>query len=135
MPAANITEAFRDWLIAQSVTTSGQIKIHRAPSGTDSPDSIWWLKAEGGTDLGHTVDGKSKQTNVIGCYYRHRSAKNVYDTLELLRETVTLAGCLVLSGYEVVEIPTTFGPFNDNDIDDEERTVGYIQVAITTAHR
>lgn len=128
----NITEAFRDWLIDQSVTTSGQIKIHRASSGPDSPDSIWWLKAEGGSDLGHTVDGNPTQTSLIGCYYRNRSAKDVYDTLEQLRDTVTLAGCLVLDGYEVIEIPTTEGPEVDNDIDDEDRAVGFIQVKLTT---
>ena len=132
MPAGNIIEAFRDWLIDQSVTTSGQIKIHRASSGTDSPDSLWWLKAEGGNHVAYSVDGIPTQTNVIGCYYRNRSAKEVYDTLEALRDTVTTAGCLVLDGYAVVEIPTTFGPFNDEDIDSEDRTVGYIQVSITT---
>lgn len=119
-------------MVSESVTTSGQIKIHRASAGTESPDSIWWLKAEGGTHVGFSVDGIPTQTNVIGCYFRHRSAKEVYDTLEALRDTVTTAGCFTLDGYQVVEIPTTFGPFNDEDIDDEDRTVGYIQVTITT---
>lgn len=129
----NIVEKFRDWLISEGVTTSGQIKIHRASSGINSPDSIWWLKAEGGSDVGHTVDGKSTQTTVIGCYYRHDSAKTVYDTLELLRNTVVDAGCFTLSGYRVVEIPTTEGPFVDQDIDDEKRKVGYLQVRLATA--
>lgn len=128
----NIVEAFRDWMVAESITTSGQIKIHRASAGKDSPDSIWWLKAEGGTHVSFTVGGNPTQTNVIGCYYRNRSAKEVYDTLELMRDTVTTAGCFVLNGYKVTEIPTTFGPFNDQDIDLEDRTVGYIQVTITT---
>ena len=127
----NLIEKFRDWLVTSSVTTSGQIKIHRATAGTGSPDELWWLKAEGGSDLGHTVDGNSTQTSVIGCYYRNRSAKEVYDALEDLRDSVVCAGCLQLDGYRVVEIPTTQGPFVDNDIDDEERAVGYIQVTLT----
>lgn len=128
----NLIQTFRDWLIDQGVTTLGQIRVHRASSGTQSPDELWWLIAEGGSDLGHTVDGNSTQTSIVGCYYRNRSAKDVYDSLEQLRDTVTLAGCLVLDGYEVIEIPTTEGPFIDQDVDDESRTVGYIQVKITT---
>lgn len=128
----NIIHAFKDWLVDQSVTTSGQIKIHRASSGTKSPDELWWLVAEGGSDLGHTADGNPTQTTVIGCYYRNRSAYAVYNALELLRDTVTTAGCLVLDGYKVVAIPTTEGPFTDQDIDDEDRTVGLLQVTLTT---
>lgn len=115
-----------------SIPTSGQINVSRGVSGPNEPEELWWLTASGGADLGHNPTGESIQTTVIAVYYRHKRAQVVYNALESLRDTVVCAGCLELEGYEVVTIPTTTGPFVDQDLDNESRSVGLLQVEITT---
>ena len=129
----NLIETFGDWLIEQSVMTSGQLYISRVPSGPNAPDTLWWLKAEGGADLSRYVTGESIQNTVIGVYYRDTDPQAVYNRLEALRNLVVCAGCLTLEGYTIKETPTTQGPFTDQDLDNEEREVGTLKVVLTTS--
>lgn len=129
----NIASSFAEYMESTDVATIGQdLYIARAPSsntenvdGDPIPQNIWWLVANGGFKRGK-LDVYS-----LNIYYRDRNALCVYDKLQQLSDAITCAGCLELTGFEVVEVETT-GFHSDQDIDNEERTVGLLQVEITT---
>lgn len=123
----NIVEAFRDWLDDQSVATSGQdLFISRAPTGVDVPDSLWWLTANGGSGERNVNSGR-KQSVTVSVYYRSTDPQQVYNKLEQLSDL--LDTCLDLDGYQVVSYDTT-GPFTDQDLDNESRLVGLLEVRL-----
>lgn len=123
----NLVEAFRDWLDDQSVATSGQdLFISRAPTGADVPDSLWWLTASGG-NREPNVNGGRRQNSTVSVYYRSTDPQQVYNKLEEL--DTLLDTCLDLDGYQVVSYDTT-GPFTDQDLDNENRLVGLLEVRL-----
>jgi hypothetical protein len=127
----NVTRALANYLQSISVGTFGtDIFISRAPSSDKVPDSIFWLKATGGSLLKKAVNGSSQRNYVIEIYHRDVNTESVYETLQGLGEDLTCAGCVTLESYDVVEIVTN-GPWTDQDLDNEERTVGLLQATIT----
>lgn len=128
----NIVKSLVDYLEDSGVATFGQdMFVSRAPSSNtkatnsaDIPQNLWWLVSSGGSR-----DGLLDTYNV-DIHYRDRDAECVYEKLQSLRDNLTCAGCVELEGFEVVSIEVT-GFFTDQDIDDEERTVGLLQVTIT----
>lgn len=124
---SNIVEAFRDWMETESLATPGQdLFISKAPTGT----TAYWLVASGGNTGVRYPNGGGITDTTISVYYRDPEPKNVYDNLEALRDSVECAGCLELEGYTVVSIYTT-GPFADQDLDSEDRTVGLLEITLS----
>lgn len=125
----NIVEAFANWLGTESVATLGQdLFISRSPK---QPNSLYWLIAAGGASGNRNVNEGVLQTHNISVYFRDNDGQVVYDNLHDLEEMVLTTGCLTLEGYEVISISTD-GPFTDNDLDNESRTVGLLQITIET---
>ena len=64
-------------------------------------------------------------------YYRSKDQELVYDTLQELEEAINSDKCATLVDYETVEMEATSFP-TDQDLDVEDRTVGLLQITITT---
>lgn len=127
----NIVRAFANYLEASDVATLGQdLFISRAPSSNKVIDRIFWIKANGGTQLSRTINGSVIQNHVIEVYHRDVNTEAVYETLQELGDDLSCAGCLTLEDYDVVEAVVN-GPWTDQDLDNEERLVGLMQVTIT----
>lgn len=125
----NIIESFAEWLEDQSVATLGQdLFISRART---KPSTMYWLIAQGGNSGPKNVNRGTQITHTIAVYYRNTNPQAVYDELHELQEMVITEGCLELDGFVIVSVETT-GPFTDQDLDNQDRTVGLLQINITT---
>lgn len=128
----NIVRSFAEYLQGVNVAILGNdLFISRAPSSSNVPDRIFWLKAAGGPPVQRSVNGGSRQSRVIELYHRDVKAEGVYETMQEIADDITCAGCVTLSGYDVIEVQTS-GPWTDQDLDNEERQVGLLQITITT---
>lgn len=127
----NVVRAFADYLHSVGIATLGtDLFISRAPSSNKTGDRIFWLKANGGNQDARSVNGSTTQNYIIEVYHRDVSTEGVYETLQELGEDLACAGCLTLASYDVIQAVIN-GPWTDQDLDDEERTVGLMQVTIT----
>lgn len=132
----NVVRAFANYLQDSDVATLGQdLFISRAPSSNRTIDGqpidrIFWLKANGGSQVLRTINGSAQNNHVISIYHRDVDSEGVYETLQELGEDLTCAGCLTLESYDVIQTVIN-GPWTDQDLDNEERTVGLLQVTIT----
>lgn len=125
----NIVESFANWLQGQSVATLGQdLFISRART---KPSTMYWLIAQGGNSGPKNVNQGGQTTHTISVYYRNTNPQEVYDRLHELQEMVITDGCIELEGFTVVTV-NTVGPFTDQDLDNQDRTVGLLQITITT---
>lgn len=68
---------------------------------------------------------------LISVYMRSLDASLVYDQLQALEESLNSDGCTSLNGYDTIDIEATTFP-TDQDLDNEDRTVGLLQATITT---
>jgi hypothetical protein len=128
----NIVEAFANHLETElGVATLGQdLFIHRVPVKKKSAHSLWWLVLNSPGQSQKNVTGEYQQSITLDVHYRDLDPKQVYDKLQDLSEEINCAGCLELEGYTISEVETV-GPFTDQDLDNEERSVGLLQVTIT----
>lgn len=127
----NVVRAFANYLQDSDVATLGQdLFISRAPSSNKTIDRIFWLKANGGSQISRSVNGSAQNNHVISVYHRDTDSESVYETLQELGEDLTCTGCLTLENYDVIQTVIN-GPWTDQDLDNEERTVGLMQVTIT----
>jgi hypothetical protein len=127
----NVVRAFAEYLQGTGVATLGQdLFISRAPSSNKVPDRIFWLKAAGGPPPKKSVSGSSTKPYVIEIYHRDVNTEGVHEVLQELGDDLSCAGCVTLQDYNVTEVQAS-GPWTDQDLDNEERTVGLLQVTIT----
>lgn len=128
-----LIEAFATYLQdTLSVATLGQdLFIGEAPSSNKVPDSIWWIVSNGGSPVLKNSTGESLKRYQVQIFYRNRDHKAVEDALFNLEEDLNCDGCSQLTGIETVDIEAITFPV-DNDIDDEDRKVGLLQVNLTT---
>lgn len=128
----NVARAFADYLATVKSLTLGQnLFISRVPSSNQVGNrTVWWIKANGGTVVSRGVQGSAVRQYLIEIYCRDVSAEGLYETLQALGDSLTTAGCMTLAGYDVIHVDTN-GPWTDQDLDSEERTVGLLQVKLT----
>lgn len=128
----NIARAFVSYLEDMGIGTFGtDLFIHRAPSSNETLDSIWWVKSSGGTPVKTNVTGERRKSYLVEVFYRNRDSEAVYESMQALEEQVNLDMCTQLSGYDTLDIEATAFPV-DQDLDDEDRSVGLLQASITT---
>lgn len=128
----NIVEAFADWLTDHQLidATLGQ-NLFISKLSPKAPDTSWRLRLESPGQGRRTVTGELQQPVTISVYLRSKSSKTVYDSLQLLNAEVNSAETLNLNGFTVSGVSTS-GPFIDQDIDDNERDLGLLQVTLNT---
>lgn len=133
----NVLRAFANYLQTTGVATLGQdLFISRAPSSTakavnGSPvsDRIFWLKSAGGTTISKAVTGSTQKNYLIELYLRDVNTEGVHETMQDLGEDLSCTGCVTLENYDVVSVSVN-GPWTDQDMDNEERDVGLLQITV-----
>lgn len=129
----NIVEAFATYMQDNlSLGTLGQdIFIGEAPSSNRTNQiPIWWVKANGGETLIANQTGEKVKQYTIEVYYRSRNYRDVYTAISNLEVSVNCDGCVQLSGFDTIDIEAFSYPI-DEDLDDEERKIGLLQINIT----
>jgi hypothetical protein len=128
----NISESFAEYLVSLGIGTLGQnIFIGNAPSSNMVIDSIWWIVSSGGNPIQINSTGESLKSYTINVFYRDRDYKTVYDELNTLEESINCDNCTALNDYDTISIEANSFPI-DNDLDNEDRKVGLLQVNLTT---
>lgn len=133
-----LVTAFADYLQSIGVATRGEdLFTSRAPSSKaldiagHNANRIFWVKSAPGAPPERSVNGPQRQFHGIDLYHRDLSADAVDETLQMLSDKLSCPGCVHIPGFDVLEIEVE-GPWSDQDLDNEERTVGLLQLTITT---
>lgn len=125
----NLARAFVEYLEDVTGSTFGQdIFIGGAP--LSAPDPCWWVIANGGIKESTFQTGETLKAYQLNVYYRDTDEENVYDQLQNLEETINMDGCTQLTGYDTIDLESNL-LMVDQDIDNEDRKVGLLQVSIT----
>ena len=126
----NIARSFVTYMEGQSLGTFGtDIFIGAVPQ--DAPDPCWWLMTSGGAPQSRNDTGEVVKVYVLDLFYRNTDAEDVYEVLQALEVLLNTGNCTQLSGFDTIEIQALLFP-TDQDIDDQDRTVGLTQVTIKT---
>jgi hypothetical protein len=126
----NITQSFAQLLETELSTNLGQnLFIGGAP--LDAPDVCWWVLSAGGVNISKQVAGEKQKNYTISVFYRSLNPEDVYDNLQNLEEMINAGDCKELNDYDIIEMEAILFP-TDQDLDNQDRTVGLLQVTITT---
>lgn len=127
-----ITKAFAQWMQDNDFATQGQdLFIGGVPADLvdKAPDTCWWIYANGGTPITKNTTGEKQKNYLINVYFRDLNAQNVDETMQTFELLVNGKNCDQLEGFDTIEMEAT-GFQTDIDLDNEERTVGFVQVTI-----
>jgi hypothetical protein len=126
-----VAQAFATYLQSINVATVGtNLFMSRWPSSKKTADPSFLIKEAPGQLVQRTIQGQAINRYLIELYMRDYNASNVDATLQSLRGQLTTSA-VTLSGYTLYSNPETNGPWSDQDLDDEERTVGLLQIRLT----
>lgn len=127
-----VAQSFIQWLENKGVATFGQdLYLRRAPDSKETPEAIYWIIPNGGFPIGRNKTGEMIKQYSFTINYRSVKAKDVEEKLFELEELLNCQSCVVLEGYEVLEVEVDVFS-SDGDIDDEDRETGLLQVNIKT---
>lgn len=125
----NITRSFVKWLEESGYGTFGTtIFIGGVPQ--DAPDSCIWVLSSGGNVISKHTTGDKQKNYLFSVYMRDIDQQNLYDTLQNIEELANSPECIDLEDYITLEVETTLFP-TDQDLDNEDRTVGLLQITVT----
>lgn len=128
----SVVSAFASYLESFTGTTLGQdLFIGEAPSSLKVPDTIWWVVNNGGGVVQRNATNESRKNYQFNVFHRGVDYGSVLTALDSLEEDLNCEGCVELVGYDTIEIEATGFPI-DQDLDNEDRKVGLLQVTITT---
>lgn len=130
----NLLEAFVEYLENLGIATRGQdLWISEVPSSQqlNNVDNQWWVIASGGQPLTKTSTGEMMKIYQFQVFNRNRNIKQIQNAMFSLEESLNCDGCTQLTGYDTIDIEASTFPI-DQDIDNEDRKVGLLQVNITT---
>lgn len=127
----NITKSFAEFMQANSYgsLTGKTLFIGGAP--LDVADAIWWIISGGGSSSSTNATGQRMKNYLINVFYRDTDQEQVYEKLQAFEQFINSGDCTQLAGYDTVEMEATTFP-TDQDLDNEDRTVGMVQVTLTT---
>ena len=129
----NIVEAFVDYLEEKEFGTLGtDIFISSVPQ--EAPDKCFWLISAGGSPQDENATGEMIKSYIVSLYYRNTDAKDVYDILHNLEVLINSNDCTQLTDFDTIDLRATAFPI-DQDIDNEDRTVGLLQITIDTYYK
>lgn len=128
----SLVNALANYLAGVTGTTLGQtLFIGEAPSSNKVADAIWWIVENGGSILQKNATGETTKSYQFNVFYRSRDYEAIKDAMYDLEADLNCDSCSQLSGFDTVDIEATTFPI-DNDLDNEDRKVGLIQITITT---
>src|SRR4030067_2594247 len=126
----NISRSFVTYLEGLGYGTFGtDIFIGGVP--VEAPDPCFWVLSAGGATERKNVTGGRVKRDLVALFYRNTDGGDVYETLQALEEEINKKQCTELADYDTVEMEATAFP-TDQDLDVDDRTVGLLQVTITT---
>lgn len=125
----NIVESFKEWMEDNGFGAFGT-DLYTGGVPLEAPDDAYWITASGGSNIGKNVTGEKQKNYILNIYYRSSNQENIYDKLQAIEEALNTKECIELEAYTVIEVETTAFPV-DQDIDNEDRSVGLIQATIT----
>lgn len=129
----NIAKSFVTYMESEGLGTFGtDIFIGVAPKG--APDPCYWLTSAGGAPQSRNQTGEVIKNYTLDLYYRNTDAEDVYEKLQSLEVLLNTGNCTQLTGFDTIELQATLFP-TDQDIDNEERTVGLIQITVKTYYK
>ncbi len=123
-----VTEAFIQWLEQEGIGAFGT-DIYSPQIPEDAPDAAYWLQTAGGGVVLTLATGEKVKQYFVTINYRSRKGKEVERKLFDLENLINKPQCLKLTGFEVYEVSATQFPV-DNDLDDEDRRIGFVQANI-----
>lgn len=125
----NIAKAFTTFLQANGFGTVGtDLFLGAAPK---KPSTCYWVIPAGGINKQKNVTNNKLKNYVLNVFYRNTSQVTVYENMQALEELINSDGCTQLTGYDTIEMEAILYP-TDQDIDVQDRTVGLLEVTITT---
>lgn len=128
----NIATSLANYLLTFTGSTLGQtLFIGEAPSSNKVADSIWWIVQNGGGVVQKNATGEAEKNYQFSIYYRNRDYGAIYTAMTDLEEDLNCDNCTQLSGFDTIDIEATTFPIDD-DLDQEGRKVGLLQITITT---
>ncbi len=129
----NITEAFSEYIADLGYGVFGtDMFIGSAP--IDAPNTCIWLVGSGGSPILRNQTGEVTKNYTIDVFYRSSSSEAVYNLLQALEVEINKANCTQLNGFDTIEMQAVLFP-SDQDIDNEDRTVGLVQVLVKTYYK
>lgn len=127
----NLAKDFAQYLEDNGFGTVGvDLYVGNVPLGTDYPDDVMWVTLNGGFVSRRNTTGESIKEQNVGVYYRSFNYQQVYDTIQSIEETINSDGCSQLDNFTVLDMVVTTFPI-DQDMDNEDRKVGYLEVSLT----
>lgn len=126
----NIARSFAQFMENEGYGTFGtSLFVGNAP--LDRTDEVYWIVPTGGNSIISNQTGEKMKSYIINVFYRNSVAEEVYETLQEFEEAINSDACTQLQGFDTIDVEATqFAA--DQDIDDQERTVGLVQVTIQT---
>lgn len=124
-----VSEAFVAYLENEGVGVFGvDLFLNQVPE--NAPDDCWWVITGGGQPTQKLATGGRVKQYIVSVYHRAIKNKNVERELFELEETLNCASCVSLEGFDVIEISANQFP-SDDDLDGEERRIGFLQVTVS----
>ena len=121
----NIKKAFQQFMRANGYTP---VYIGGVPQ--DAPAVCWWITGAGGLNIGKNKTGEKMKNYIISVYYRDPDAEQVDEKLQQFEEFINADNCVDIGNYDIIETEATVFP-TDQDLDNQDRTVGLIQITLT----
>lgn len=126
----NISKSFTEYMVSLDMGIFGNnIFIGNIP--VEAPDKAWWINSSGGTTSSKNSTGERLKNYILNIFYRNTDAEDVYEKMQSFEEEINAKQCIQLNGYDTVEMEASVFP-TDQDIDNEDRVVGLLQVKIST---
>lgn len=125
----NISKSFVGYMVSLGMGTFGtNIFINSVP--LEAPDAVWWVLKSGGSPVTKNSTGERIKDYNLSVFYRNTDAEGLYELMQEFEEEINSKGCIQLSGYDTIEMEATVFP-TDQDLDNEDRVVGLINVRIS----
>jgi len=96
----------------------------------DAVDKAWWVVSSGGATLSKNNTGERIKNYTLSVFYRNTDAEDVYEQMQEFEEEINSKGCIQLDGYDTIEMEALVFP-TDQDLDNEDRVVGLLQVKVS----
>ena len=125
----NIARSFVEYMEDLSMGTFGT-DIFVGNIAMDAPNKAWWVLSSGGVTFGKNSTGERIKNYTLSVYYRNTDAEDVYETMQEFEDEINSKHCVQLDTYDTIEMEASVFP-TDQDLDNEDRVVGLMQIKIS----
>lgn len=124
-----IAQSFADFLDDNSFGVKGiNLFINTVP--LEAPKACWWFTMDGGRPSINAQTGERVKEYIISVFYRSTDSEDVDQKLHDFEWFINSKDCKELADFETTNMEALVFP-SDRDLDDEDRTIGIVQVTVT----